>query len=83
MNEKQNAEQSQEAQAAGSKLKATVRPCPECGGSDKPKHLHELVHGLPGTHMGGTERFECSCGHWFTRAECADRGFKFILDTSA
>lgn len=38
MHENQNAEQSQETQAAGSELKATVRPpdrffsyCPECG----------------------------------------------------
>jgi hypothetical protein len=54
---------------------AAVMPeatCRRCHEITEHKHLHDAAHGLPGTHMAGTERFVCTkCGlttHALTRA---------------
>ena len=35
--------------------------CPKCK-KDTLKHRHDCAYGFSGTHMSGTERFECPCG---------------------
>jgi predicted RNA-binding Zn-ribbon protein involved in translation (DUF1610 family) len=36
--------------------------CPKCGHAFF-KHMHNCAHGIPGTHMAGSERYECmECG---------------------
>lgn len=45
------------------------------------KHLHETAHGVAGTHMDGSERFECtSCGRTLTREESEGRGLEYKVD---
>jgi len=55
--------------------------CPECDNTDNFLHLHNCAHGIPETHMGGTERYECKkCGHVMYKEEGEKQGFTFILD---
>lgn len=52
----------------------------DCGSTEY-KHLHDEAHGLSGTHVSGSERYECkSCGKAFFSEEGKKRGFKFFID---
>ena len=54
--------------------------CPKCK-KQTLKHLHNTAHGIPGTHMAGSERFECPCGFYASDEETANKnGLQFILD---
>ena len=53
--------------------------CPDCDNTDL-RHLHDAAHGIPETHMVGSERYECKCGKTIHCAEGTALGFKFILD---
>lgn len=55
-----------------------VVTCPECG--HPLKHLHNEAHGVPGTHMAGSERYECQIGHALYKEEGSRHGLTFILD---
>lgn len=56
-------------------------PCPHCRSTDGYRHLHNAAHGIPGTHMAGSERFECaSCGCSLTKAEAIAAGKVFRFD---
>jgi DNA-directed RNA polymerase subunit RPC12/RpoP len=62
----------------------TIATCPLCGHTIQFKHMHDAAHGLEGTHMVGSERFECpQCGH---NVFCDSKGaekFTFIFDGKA
>lgn len=54
--------------------------CPKCGGTEF-RHLHDTAHGIPGTHMSGSERFECvECKYaiYWREREGWQLGFKFV-----
>ena len=53
--------------------------CPNCGVSLR--HLHNEAHGIPGTHMAGSERYECpDCDKSWYKNEGEKLGFKYIAD---
>ena len=55
--------------------------CPKGKQEGEPKHLHNEAHGITGTHMAGSERFECrGCGHILSRVEAGALGLKYVLD---
>lgn len=55
--------------------------CPECGERTEHKHLHDAAHGIPGTHMDGSERYECEeCGYAMRKEEAESQELKFVLD---
>lgn len=58
-----------------------IRHCRICACSTLHRHLHDCAHGIPETHMQGSERFECSRCDLVTFAisEGAER-FRFVLD---
>lgn len=62
-------------------MSGSIRYCHICICQTRHLHLHDCAHGIPETHMHGTERFQCSgCGHLtFAHMDGADR-FPFILD---
>lgn len=45
--------------------------------------MHDTAHGISGTHMAGSERFECTICGATTRASDRVPGFTFILDKVA
>ncbi|MEP9389614.1 hypothetical protein [Mesorhizobium sp. KR9-304] len=54
--------------------------CHSCGQKRPFRHMHDTAHGIPGTHMAGSERFECSaCGETIHAGD-NDGQFTFILD---
>lgn len=54
--------------------------CPKCK-KDTLKHMHNEAHGVSGTHMVGSERFECDCGFRVNTSKGGEKyGLKFILD---
>lgn len=54
--------------------------CRGCGNLVPHRHMHDAAHGIYGTHMAGSERFECSgCGLRTLASDKVD-GFEFILD---
>ena len=53
--------------------------CPKCK-LTKLTHKHIEAHGLSGTHMSGSEHYECECGYIISVDEGTALGFKFILD---
>lgn len=58
----------------------TDAQCPKCGGTDF-RHVHDAAHGIPGTHMDGSERFICtSCDHRIYARDPGAHRFTFILD---
>lgn len=58
-----------------------VAKCPKCSYTNLFRHMHDEAHGIEGTHMAGTERFECSsCGHKVFYTDAAASNFNFILD---
>lgn len=43
--------------------------------------MHNTAHGIPETHMAGTERFECKkCGYAIYKEEGEKLGFVYALD---
>lgn len=58
--------------------------CATCGQMRPFRHLHQTAHGIPGTHMAGTERFECAaCGESYGPADGPPFPLRFVLDTPA
>lgn len=60
----------------------TLKICPKCG-EHFLKHIHNCAHGISGTHMAGSERFECECGYSVfasDKEEAEKQGLKFELD---
>ncbi len=58
----------------------TVAHCHTCGQQRQFRHMHNAAHGIPGTHMAGSERFTCTtCGESITAAD-NDGQFRFIFD---
>lgn len=54
--------------------------CPSCR-ENKLRHVHDCVHGIPGTHMEGSERFECECGFCVSdKDDAAKYNLIFIMD---
>lgn len=54
--------------------------CPNCG-SQEYSRLHDLAHGIPGTHMSGSERYHCdSCGRNIHAEEGKKLGLPFIYE---
>lgn len=61
-------------------MAAVQTHCHTCGQIRAFRHMHDLAHGIPGTHMAGSERFTCEvCGE-STFAGENDGRFRFILD---
>lgn len=55
--------------------------CPECQKKTETKHLYDAAHGIVGTHMDGSERYECGdCGYCMYKIEGENQGLKFFLD---
>jgi hypothetical protein len=56
-------------------------PCRQCKAFTMHRHLHDTAHGVPGTHMAGTERFRCSeCGCATYATDAGSQQFPFIHD---
>lgn len=54
--------------------------CPKCE-KDTLQHLHATAYGIPGTHMAGSERYECECGfHVGNREDAEEFGLIFFED---
>lgn len=62
-------------------MPGTIRHCRHCNLSTVHQHWHDCAHGIPETHIHGTERFECiRCRlATFAWSEGSDR-FRFVLD---
>ena len=62
----------------------SVAVCPQCKQESRFRHLHDTAHGIEGTHMAGSERFECAfCGFTVTPAMASEfPGLRFTLDGS-
>lgn len=57
-----------------------MEKCPECN-ENSLRHLHDTAHGIPGTHMKGSERFECKCGFYCSDYKEGEKlGLDFFLD---
>jgi len=55
--------------------------CLKCETVTEHWHLHDTAHGIPDTHMAGSERFTCKVCKRSTFAHSPDAGtFKFVLD---
>ena len=55
--------------------------CPNCCRVTKHDHKHDCAHGIPETHMDGSERYECvNCGYVMQKEEGEAQGLKFVLD---
>jgi len=55
--------------------------CPKCK-EDTLKHLHACAHGIEGTHMKGTERYECECGFYVgDKEDTKQYNLEFTLDS--
>ncbi len=55
--------------------------CTDCGNFVPHRHMHDCAHGIAGTHMAGSERFECSlCGHRTHANQPGADLFPFVLD---
>lgn len=57
--------------------------CPTCRTETEFRHLHDTVHGIKGTHMDGSERFECvRCGFVVWTQDSHDfPNLRFVLDS--
>jgi len=61
-------------------IKGYNMECPKCK-KDTLKHMHNEAYGIAGTHMAGSERFECKCGFRISnKDEAKTHGLEFILD---
>ena len=57
------------------------KKCPKCNEFAEFKHMHDCAHGIPETHMAGTERHTCTeCETSFFKSEGEKHGFIYILD---
>ena len=66
------------------KQQMIVVKCPACGQAAPMRHLHNEAHGISGTHMDGSERFECSaCGYTLSREEAEGRDMEYTIDVAA
>lgn len=55
--------------------------CPHCEKKTEFNHVHNTAHGIPETHMAGSERFICKeCKHPFYKHEGEKLGFRYVLD---
>jgi len=55
--------------------------CPKCEKETEHVHEHDCAHGIPDTHMSGSERYRCRvCGYTMRKVEGEKQGLKFILD---
>ena len=53
---------------------------PECKKDVKYAHLHDSAHGLPETHISGSERYECAiCGYKMKKEEAEKQGLIFFI----
>ena len=58
--------------------------CLNCKATTYHWHLHDTVHGIPETHMSGSERFQCKECQRTTFAYSPDADlFTFVLDGRA
>jgi hypothetical protein len=63
--------------------KRNVGFCSSCGQNREFRHTHETAHGIPGTHMAGTELFECTvCDESYGPKDGPPFPLRFILDPS-
>lgn len=59
---------------------AKTKVCPGCKGNNL-THLHDSAHGVAGTHIAGSERYECvDCDKVVFASEGRDLGFNFIYE---
>jgi hypothetical protein len=55
--------------------------CKQCHKVTEHRHLHNEAHGVSGTHMYGSERFECvSCGCATHVSDDNANQFTFVID---
>ena len=55
--------------------------CSHCKTETVHQHLHDAAHGIPETHMSGSERYECEvCGRSLFKGDPETRDLQFILD---
>ena len=55
--------------------------CAKCKRPTKHLHLHDQAHGLTGTHMVGSERYECIiCGRSLYHGSVGAEQLQFVLD---
>lgn len=58
--------------------------CLTCNTTTRHRHLHDTAHGIPETHMSGSERFECrDCGRTTFAHQPGAEAFPFVLDGQA
>lgn len=58
--------------------------CLTCKTETKHRHLHDTAHGISGTHMAGSERFQCRVCERTTFAHSGGaEAFPFCLDGQA
>lgn len=64
-------------------MNTTEALCPQCKKETVHRHMHDTAHDIAGTHMSGTERFECTvCNHaiFAYDEEAKQPSLKFVLD---
>lgn len=55
--------------------------CETCDDYTPHRHLHDTAHGIPETHMAGTERYQCTrCGNSIHASEGKLKGLRFLYD---
>lgn len=55
--------------------------CPKCEKETNHTHKHSCAHGLSGTHMAGSENYECKeCGHTLYKTDGEAQGLRYVLD---
>jgi len=55
--------------------------CPKCKKETEHSHKHRCAHGIPETHMAGSEHYQCEvCGYIMFKEEGEKQGLKFFLD---
>ena len=58
-----------------------MKVCPYCDSTKGFRHLANTAHGIPGTHMAGSERFECKgCDKRLAREDAENIGFEYVID---
>lgn len=61
--------------------RVNIALCPGCEQITEHRPVHDSAHGIPGTHMAGSERFECTaCGHATHACDPEAGRFNFTLD---
>ncbi|MBI2064511.1 MAG: hypothetical protein HYT62_00435 [Candidatus Yanofskybacteria bacterium] len=55
--------------------------CARCKKETDHVHLHDAAHGIPETHMAGSERYECTaCHSGIYKEDAQGLNLRFILD---